>query len=729
MAVIHETVYPRFKNNFTKNELIKFYSPNDNELNKASKIKRKEARVCFLIMLKSFQRLGRAIPIAKVPKQIIKHISKELKIDVSDEFIQSYDSSGTRARHNNMIRLFLSIKPFNSKAKQTIANTLEIAAKTKDESFDLINIAIEELIKNRYELPAFATLDRLTNKIRVSVHRGFYLEVNNQLTSVEKEKLDKLLEYDKSNSFSMWDKLKRDPKSPTISNLRNLVNHLTWLKEQDFNFKALTNIPHMKIQNFAAEAKIMDISKIKEIEPYKRYTLILSLIFIQISTVLDDLAEMFTKRMMKIHRKGKLALEDYRKANTQTTDNLIEKLRDVLLAYNTEGNDKQKFSEIKSILDKNSDDLLEKCEAHVSNLENNYYTFLWKYYKNHRVILFKIIKEVQLKSTNQNTSLENDIRQISDLSYKKSDRLPTYSKETNDKIFDLTWIPNSWWKLVTGLSKRNQYPESIDRRSFEICIFTQIMWGLKSGDLFIPGSDKYSDYREQLISWEEYEEMKNNYGEQVNLSTENLNFTSDLKEWLTKEIKTTNNNFKKNEYVKIVNGEPVIGKHEKIQYSQYKKRIDELIEQRLKKVNIIDIITDTEYWVKWTKHFGLMSGHQTKLDDVTERYLLATFCYGCNLGPTQTIRSIEKLSRKNIAWINHNHVSEAAINKAITHLINAYNHFSLPKFWGTGQRASADGTKWDVYEQNLLSEYHIRSWCRSLRRQSGTHKMLLESYL
>jgi len=32
----------------------------------------------------------------------------------------------------------------------------------------------------------------------------------------------------------------------------------------------------------------------------------------------------------------------------------------------------------------------------------------------------------------------------------------------------------------------------------------------------------------------------------------------------------------------------------------------------------------------------------------------------------------------------------------------------LPGFWGSGKRVSADGTKWDLYEQNLLSEYHIR---------------------
>src|SRR5215467_1723744 len=36
------------------------------------------------------------------------------------------------------------------------------------------------------------------------------------------------------------------------------------------------------------------------------------------------------------------------------------------------------------------------------------------------------------------------------------------------------------------------------------------------------------------------------------------------------------------------------------------------------------------------------------------------------------------------------------------------NRFELIKWWGSGKRASADGTKWDVYEQNLLSEYHIR---------------------
>jgi Transposase and inactivated derivatives, TnpA family len=43
-----------------------------------------------------------------------------------------------------------------------------------------------------------------------------------------------------------------------------------------------------------------------------------------------------------------------------------------------------------------------------------------------------------------------------------------------------------------------------------------------------------------------------------------------------------------------------------------------------------------------------------------------------------------------------------------TTVINAYAQFPLQRLWGLGKSASADGMKWDLYPQNLMSEYHIR---------------------
>jgi len=40
--------------------------------------------------------------------------------------------------------------------------------------------------------------------------------------------------------------------------------------------------------------------------------------------------------------------------------------------------------------------------------------------------------------------------------------------------------------------------------------------------------------------------------------------------------------------------------------------------------------------------------------------------------------------------------------------INLYNKFNLPKHWGDNSRAAADGKRWDIYDNNFVSEYHLR---------------------
>ncbi len=52
------------------------------------------------------------------------------------------------------------------------------------------------------------------------------------------------------------------------------------------------------------------------------------------------------------------------------------------------------------------------------------------------------------------------------------------------------------------------------------------------------------------------------------------------------------------------------------------------------------------------------------------------------------------MSRKQVAWLNIKYVTEEALEQAIVKVINAYNKFELPSYWGSGKHASADGTKW-----------------------------------
>lgn len=108
------------------------------------------------------------------------------------------------------------------------------------------------------------------------------------------------------------------------------------------------------------------------------------------------------------------------------------------------------------------------------------------------------------------------------------------------------------------------------------------------------------------------------------------------------------------------------------------------------------------------KNFGPLSGHESKLQDEERRQILTVFAYGAGLGPTQAAKSVSGVSDRQVAFLNQRHITAEKIDATICNIINAYNRFRLPKHWGDPKRAAADGTKWDLYENNLLSEYHIR---------------------
>lgn len=76
--------------------------------------------------------------------------------------------------------------------------------------------------------------------------------------------------------------------------------------------------------------------------------------------------------------------------------------------------------------------------------------------------------------------------------------------------------------------------------------------------------------------------------------------------------------------------------------------------------------------------------------------------------PSQTARALNTSDRRQVVRIHGHHITEDQLDAAIRHVINAYHRFALPHFWGFGRHAAADGATWDLYEQNLLAEYHIR---------------------
>ncbi len=109
------------------------------------------------------------------------------------------------------------------------------------------------------------------------------------------------------------------------------------------------------------------------------------------------------------------------------------------------------------------------------------------------------------------------------------------------------------------------------------------------------------------------------------------------------------------------------------------------------------------------RHFGPLSGSEPKLAEPVQRYILTAFTFGCSLGPAQAARHLQGLATAHeLSFTNRRHVSVDELDAVIKDLVNAYHRCDLPKVWGSGSSASADGTRYDLAENSLLAEYSIR---------------------
>lgn len=702
MPSIHDTAYPRLKSSFSQKELELHYTPTQTELSMAlSSANGNSGRLSFLLLLKTFQRLGYFVMLSDVPERLVAHLARQLNLRKTPSLAE-YDDSGTRRRHVFAIREFLQVKPFDEIARKALLDATKEAALTKEDLADIINVGIEELVRLRFELPAFSTVHRTAQYAKTQVNKQIYAQVTAELGRSGRELINSLLKVPPGKIRSEWDYLKNEPGKPTVKNIGKLVSQIECLQQWYVDLDSLGNLPDVKLRHFAAEAKSLDTARMQELEETKRYTLASAFLRMLVARRLDDLAEVLIRRIQKIHTKGKEALAKHRAKHQAETDALIGKLHDILVALrDSDGSSaRHRLESIENAAGLDTEDSIQRCEAYEAFAGDNYAPFLWRFHKSHRSVLFRLLDSIELKSTSSDKSTEAAIQFIMSHRSSKADRLGT-------EDLDLSWVSVKWWQVLSERQKQKN-DGTVDRRHFEVCVFSQIVHELKSGDLCIPGSDQYSDYTLQLLSWAEYEKTIQQYCEQAGLSSDSNQFISNLKVQLASTAKSVDNGFSENASLRIENGEPILTKISKKPDSPQLAKLEKFISEKLEQISILDVLADSEHWLNWTRLLGPLSGHDTKIENPKPRYVATVFAYGSGLGPTQTARSLKLLDRRQIAWINQRHITEEMLDKIITEIINKYNKFALPKIWGSGKSASADGTKWDLYEQNLLSEYHIR---------------------
>ncbi len=187
------------------------------------------------------------------------------------------------------------IKSQGKEIRHGAARAMHTAAQVMESPADLINAAIQTLLLNQCELPAFSTLDRMAWRIRRLVNRGIHQSVFARLTSTEQNAWSRLLEQDGSSPFTAFDRIKDAPKSATLTHLDEWLSRLLWLQSLGNPEPLLEGVRPAKITHLAQEARSLYPSDLLDFEPPKRFTLLACLIFQAVVSTRDEIIQMFLK--------------------------------------------------------------------------------------------------------------------------------------------------------------------------------------------------------------------------------------------------------------------------------------------------------------------------------------------------------------------------------------------------------------------------------------------------
>jgi len=700
MTAIERTAYPRFKRSLSAKDLAEIYTPSAQDYAFVCQAARKpQLRLNLMVLLKVFQRLGYFPRLSDVPAIAVQHIQAAMHLNPA--LTLHYPSSRTMRAHHQAIRAYLQVIPSGRQTRHLAATAIYDAAQTMDNPADLINVAIEALIKAQCELPAFSTLDRLVRRVRTLVNQQIFTRVTGRLSADLKLRLDQLLDATNPRRRSDFSRLKEPAKKATRDHLNELQSRLRWLEALGSVQGILTDLSNAKIKHFAAEAKALDAATLRSFTDPKRSTLLVCVLHQAQVTTRDNLVDMFRRHLQHLHTRGKEALQKLREQQRETTERLLGILAGVLHTTIDTPDNAALGQEIRQLFNESggSENLLADCTTLSTHNGNNYLPLLPKFYKGSRQVFFRLLDALEIAPANEDHSLMPALDLLLSLQSARKEYIPA--------TVSLDFASDLWQRTI---SVQHGKKLMFSRKLFELCVFTYLAAELKSGDLAVEGSEKYADYREQLLPWSECERMLAAYCTEVELPGTAQGLL--LRLWLQLKAMAEDVDLGYPAQTQLViseEGIPTLKRLPRKEQPQELATLEAAIAERIEPRTIIEALYNVAHWTEWPRHFGPLSGSDPKRKEAVEAYILTTFCFGTNLGPAQTAKHMPNgISAQQLALINRQHIAPRMLELARRDMINGFNQLTLPKVWGSETVAGVDGTQFDLAEDNLVAEYSIR---------------------
>ena len=413
MTDMRRTAYPRFNTQLSARELEAIYQPAHEEMDFVrSQAKGGAQQLTLLLLLKCHQHLGYSPSLALIPDPIRAYLGQQLELPAESA---PDGVERTLYRYRGLVRDYLQVNPYAQGGEAIVSATAKEAAYSMSDPADLINVALEQLIRQRYELPAFSTLDRLVNQLRHQVHEALYNQVVAHLNDEQQQRLEQLLIVQPEQRLTDFTRLKEAPGPATLKYLRRWEERLRWLATLPNARACLAELANTKIKQFAAQAQALEVGDMRDIhDKPKQTTLLLCLVYQAQVQTRDQVVLMFLKRLRSIHTQAKEHLRTLQDQYRTLTEQMVEALAEIAQHASETDADAPFGQQVRQILAQHGGPALLTEQYHIvaAYHDNNYLALLGRHYRTHRTVLFRVLTQLDIQATTQDQTLLEAFRFI-----------------------------------------------------------------------------------------------------------------------------------------------------------------------------------------------------------------------------------------------------------------------------------------------------------------------------
>lgn len=676
------------------------------------------SRLGVALSLKFCQLAGRFPGSAKdLPPVALQYVAKQLDLDPA--LATAYDWQGrTGTRYRRHLRIFLGIRPATVADIKALATWLRTEIVPWDHDLRHLQAAVVGWCRDHHiELPSEGRIDRVLRSLVRTHEHDVCTRVAAALLPTTRTAMEALLvpvlppDEDAAEALPLvrqtpFSVLKGDPGRVGLKSVLQELDKLRQLEALRLPATLETLLPSHLVRRYRLRVAAEPPREVRQHPEPLRHTLLAAFCWQRRHEIIDGLVDLLIQivHRITIRAEKKVVQEllgDLHKVHGKTT--LLFKIAEAAVDH-PEGTVRDVLYPVVS--EQRLRDLVKEYRASGPAYRQRVYTILRASYSGHyRRMLPPLLETLVFRTTA--AAYQPIITALERLKAQRDSRQQYWAVDGSLPINGV--IPPQWLDLVVEPDGKGGM--RVNRMNYEISALHALREALRCKAIWVVGAQRFRNPGEDLP--QDFEARRLQYYAALQQPERAEDFTAGLQQTMEAGLTQLNAGLPRNPKVSLRAQGPNAIKVSPLDPQPEPPNLVRLKAELMRRwpmTSLLDVLKETDLRVGFTEVFHSVASREV-LDRTAlqPRLLRCLYGLGTNTGLKRVLAGDSTLNYADLLYVRRRYIQTTALREAIVRVANATLAIRRPEIWGEGTTACAsDGKKFGAWDQNLMTEWHIR---------------------